>query len=1089
MGNANYIQDSFLGGEWGKLAQGNYTHPKYKTAMAKALNGYPIEEQCYVRRPGFMEAAHTRAGLPGRVIPYKFAETAAYNMELTDGHLRFLRGLNLISTIDGNQLISSISTARPAVVSIPDVTWANDDTVTFMFGNATSAKTCPLLANRQFTVQRLSAGSYSLYDALTGAPIDGSTLGWVSGLVIFVARVQDLATPYTNNTWEDVRSVQNEKIALLLTSVAHPQTVRLSTEPSSISDGEFVVTPTSFVDGPYLDPIKGSWMTPSQTTGVVNVQLLFQPYDATVAYSAGDYVTSSAVSYKSLVDANQNHTPASSPTFWTPVSPGVVISANGFVETDVGRAIRMFSEPPLWDTTVTYNAGDVVTFQNVYWTALLTMAGATPTAGTVNTNQPGVKATTWAINPAAARWTWGRITSLSTSGLIDPALSGSTSIGNLLDGGGLAALFDGTINKVVANCANKLNASNGFNDAYGGKNFSGASAQTISSVVVYPSTDDGYISNEGGVSNITFELYGKSTAPASASDGTLLGSTTIGSDSEVPVTVVSTDTVTTWNYVWVRITYSATGFGTRPAFAQIRMYNASAVSGTSVNIQLLGDPLLYTTSIRTWRLGAYSDSTGWPTCGCYHEGRIWLSGAIKNRFDACKSNGVDDNTGAINFAPTDSNGAVGDSNAITYLLNSSEVNPLQWMIPRTEGILMGTKEGEWLVQATVLNNPLSPTNIQAHLVTSYGSQAVEPKRTGLTTVFVQKFGRRLLEYVSDAFSGRHYGPNLSEKAKHLARTGIKEIAYQEELTPIVWARTGAGKLIGCTYRRTKLFSSEAAEFAGWHRHELGFNCTVESIAVGPSTDGLLDTLAMVVNDTDTNIRHTLLAMNLMEEDDGITAANYLDNSKTPISGETITVDGKPVLRFHGLWHLNGKTVSAFIAGLDCGDLPVIDGHIDVPYSANPLLTKLYLSKITTDGRAGAGYGLFSVDIDGGDLTIPALIGFTYTTDGQVLRPIEPALTGAQNGPALGKLRRAHQYGALLHNTQGTRIGTRFDKMFPIKMQTPGGSPLPANVLFSGVVNDTIDDDTGFDNQICWRTTRMFPCNVLAIGPFIQTADK
>jgi len=109
-------------------------------------------------------------------------------------------------------------------------------------------------------------------------------------------------------------------------------------------------------------------------------------------------------------------------------------------------------------------------------------------------------------------------------------------------------------------------------------------------------------------------------------------------------------------------------------------------------MEILGPALLYTQPITTWRLGAYSNTTGWPTCGTYYEGRIWLGGAIPNRFDACVSNGIEG--GTINFAPTDQFGAVAANNGISYTLNSDSVNPMYWLQGEEKGITIDPQAGE-----------------------------------------------------------------------------------------------------------------------------------------------------------------------------------------------------------------------------------------------------------------------------------------------------------------------------------------------------------------------------------------------------------
>ncbi len=43
--------------------------------------------------------------------------------------------------------------------------------------------------------------------------------------------------------------------------------------------------------------------------------------------------------------------------------------------------------------------------------------------------------------------------------------------------------------------------------------------------------------------------------------------------------------------------------------------------------------------------------------------------------------------------------------------------------------------------------------------------------------------------------------------------------------------------------------------------------------------------------------------------------------------------------------------------------------------------------------------------------------------------------------------------------------------------------------FSGIHHDLLDDDSGYDNAICWRITRPNPAWVIALGGFIQTQGE
>ena len=212
---------------------------------------------------------------------------------------------------------------------------------------------------------------------------------------------------------------------------------------------------------------------------------------------------------------------------------------------------------------------------------------------------------------------------------------------------------------------------------------------------------------------------------------------------------------------------------------------------------------------------------------------------------------------------------------------------------------------------------LTPANTKADLVTSYGCANVEPKKTGLTTVFVQKYGRKVQEYLSDIFSGRFYSPNASQNAQHLTKGGVQELAYEDGLENIVWARTGLGKLIGCTYNRITLSSTAEPLYQGWHQHQLGSGQMVDSICVGPSDNGELKSLAIVAHDS-SNVYHVQVARPLFDEEASMTDAWFLDDATVPVCGLTTTVGGITGLTFHGLKYLKGKQVDIFCAGLDLG---------------------------------------------------------------------------------------------------------------------------------------------------------------------------
>lgn len=1082
MADASYIQSSFHGGEWAASAQGNVGIPQYRTAMNVCLNGIPIEAGAWTRRPGSIFCNTTRNGNPGRLVTFDFIEANSYTFEFTDGYMRAWNGTAL-STTNDSQSVVSISTANPAVVTTGTHGW----TGTISGGFSALGANNPLLQNRVFLATVTGSTTFTLADAVTGATIDGSTLGtFVSGTF---NRVQEIVTPYVGGAWSTLRQVQattssGSVNAVLLHADFLPYIITVDTLPSAGVSAQFSIAPSVFKDGPYFDPVPGgTLLTPGSKTGNITCSLSFNAYDSTRSYTIGDYVTSSSVNYKSIIDANLNNTPASVPTAWTPVSSADAINgtSHAFLGTDIGRLVRVQSAPPLWAVGGSYSAGQAVAYGSpeVFWSSI--------TNSNVG-NIPGADIFNWALAPNASIWSWGKITSLSN--IIDRALAGSANIGSMTNGGGNAAAFDG-IQVQASGSAAEQNFSGSCNpsdlitlSSYVGKNYtsSSPSTQAIGQAIVYPTSDIGYITAiitdrlRGSVNfnlvSITLNLRGKATTPSSSSDGTVLGSSG-NTPNSTSLIVIPSSSATAWKFVWIELVVqlsvpsfvsTSSAYTASSGIAEVAFYNPPG-TGTSQGIvlQLLGPNLLYTSAIRTWRLGLYSNTTGFPTCGTYHEGRLWLSGLVGNRVDGS----VPDDP--YNFAPTQFDGTVTDSNAIDYTFNSPDVNPIFSMTPDQQGIICGTQAGEWLIQATTLNAPLTPTSIQAHRVTKVGHANIEPRRTDHTLVFVQKYGRKLIEYFADVFSGKFAAPNLSKFVKHLMVNSLQEIAYQQELVPIIWARDGAGALLSCTYQRDSLMSSQGPTIMGWGRHTLGSGRIVESIAVGPSNAGNLSSLSMVTNDTVANVRHVEMVSNFPDDNLQLVNAWHLDNAVTPTS----TSSTSTVFTINGLWHLNGKTVRGFAGGIDLGNLAVVNGSASLNFGSDPggLFTNAFVT-----GYSGM---------------LPVVVGFQYNSDGQLVRPIAPAESGARSGPAFGKKKRTHGYAMQLLNTQNLLMGTDFGKLNQANFRTSpdGGNALPITSLKTGLHIGELTDDQSFDSMICWRVSGPFPATVVIVGGYLQTQDK
>lgn len=292
--------------------------------------------------------------------------------------------------------------------------------------------------------------------------------------------------------------------------------------------------------------------------------------------------------------------------------------------------------------------------------------------------------------------------------------------------------------------------------------------------------------------------------------------------------------------------------------------------------------------IDIWRLGAYGDGV-FPTCSCLHEGRIWQGGAIANRFDASQNGNLPGAT--LVFSPTDLHGAVQDNSGIAETMAGNSQNQLLWMVEDDHGIICGTVGGEYLINASVLTDPLTPTSIQAHRKTRFKSANYEPLKIGHAIIFVQKHRRKVMEYMVDVFSSKYVGRYMNEYAKHLSEAGLNEVAYQEELAPILWTYDDNGALLGCTYRRKSLFSSEPPEFTAWHRHTLGHGRQVRSIAPATGLCDATESLVMLTKDPVSGKCFMEQMSQIFEEDSPLTKAWYVDAS--PLGGNGVAGTDNP----------------------------------------------------------------------------------------------------------------------------------------------------------------------------------------------------
>lgn len=462
------------------------------------------------------------------------------------------------------------------------------------------------------------------------------------------------------------------------------------------------------------------------------------------------------------------------------------------------------------------------------------------------------------------------------------------------------------------------------------------------------------------------------------------------------------------------------------------------LSSTSVEADLEGEPLPNGKAISEWRLGYWSNTTGWPVCGDFFEDRLWLMSS-EDAPDMVAGSVVGEYE---RFSQTDATGEVLDDSAVVVRLNSRKLSRIRWVSSDSRGLLMGTGSEEYALSAPN-NEPLTARNFKARPATRRGSAEVEPVRVDNQVLFVQRSGRTLREFAFVFENDGYKAPSMSQLASHLGAVPFEEMDYAAEPHSLVWLRKQDGSLVGMTYNRDE-------DVVGWHRHDLSGG-KVEALAVIPQKDQLQDALWLIVSrEVDgTTRRYVEKLMPFWDFGETLATAHFLDSA--------LRYQGTPANVIFGLQHLNGREVYGLADGYEVGPFTVTNGTVE--------------------------------------LTLPAsnvLLGLGYESE-VILPRLE---NGAADGTAMGKVKRINSLVAMLWSSCGGQIGVYNEQVddivyedveYPKDVDTLGPP-----VLYSGKTRP-ITPTAGYDmeGRVAFRrpASSPFPFNVVAIMPQMNTQDR
>ena len=379
-----------------------------------------------------------------------------------------------------------------------------------------------------------------------------------------------------------------------------------------------------------------------------------------------------------------------------------------------------------------------------------------------------------------------------------------------------------------------------------------------------------------------------------------------------------------------------------------------------------------------------------------------------------------------------------DADAMVYTIASNKVNAIRYMSAQ-RSLIVGTVGGEFVVSGSGTNAAVTPTNVTIQKQSSYGTADVDAVTAGNATLFLQKAKRKIRELSYNFDSDGYVAPDLTILNDIVTKSGINDMAYQQEPDSILWCVRSDGTLLGLTYAR-------AEEVVGWHRHVLGGafgsgQAVVESVASIP-TDSNEDELYIIVKRTINSVtRRYVEHLTLFDYGTDQTDAFFVDSGLTYSGGATTSISG--------LDHLEGQSVTILADGATHPNKTVSSGAITLDRSS----TKVH-------------------------------IGLPYTSLLQTMR-IE---SRSNEGTSQSKTKRINEVTLRLHETVGVEVGASLTDMERIPFRSSAAAMDTAVPLFTGDKQVEFRDDFNTDGHVYVRQTQPLPLTLLSIYPMLTVND-
>jgi len=555
---------------------------------------------------------------------------------------------------------------------------------------------------------------------------------------------------------------------------------------------------------------------------------------------------------------------------------------------------------------------------------------------------------------------------------------------------------------------------------------------------------------------------------------------------------------------------------------------------TNATITIIKD-LGSATASADWSLGAFSDTTGHPSCVTFFEQRLVFAGTTNQPQTIFFSKSGDYENMDANIG-----GTIADDDAIIYTIASNQVNAIRFMTA-TRTLILGTAGGEFTVSGGGTDSAVTPTNILIKKQSNHGSANVDAIAVGNATLFLQRAKRKIRELAYNFDVDGYIAPDMTILAEHITEGGLTQIAYQQEPNQIVYGVRGDGELVGLTYQREQ-------QVTAWHRHIFGGRFGVATLTVsdyanivngtkltltksdGTTVDFTSTTGTAGTNEFKTQTNNNTTATNLKTAinahanftatvnsavvtitETAHEATGYLTIKSFDSTRLTATSEGKAVVESaaviptddteYQVYVIIKRTVNnitrRYVEFLNVFDFDETDNSSfnfldsELSYSGSAVSTLSGLDhlegqvvSILADGATHPNRTVSSGSITLDRSAKSVKVGLAYTSLLQTMR----LNAGSQNGTSQGKTKRIYDITVRMFETIGVEVGPDLNNMERIPFRSS------ADLMDEGIPPFTGDKEVEFrgnyetDGFIFVRQTQPLPFTILSLYPRLTTND-